>query len=150
MVKRTPKTLLGDPETLGERGRAVYDAMFDPNASATRQVLLFEICRSADRMEKMDRILRGDTLNWAHLTRDESIEFEQGEADEIRLVVKIDSLVGEARQQQQGYRLLISQFESATLGSGATTPQKPKEPVNDQLAKQREQRRAARRPDTAN
>jgi hypothetical protein len=67
---------------------------------AAGELLVGEACRVADRLERLDRLLRGDVGDWAQVI-------------DVRgtVVLVIDSALSEARQQQNALRQLF-----ATLG----------------------------------
>ena len=77
------------PEDLDERGAALWQDMGgsweqEPGA----RLLLHEACRLADRMEKLDRILRGDVDTWV------SIELPRDGSEDEPLRIKVDSALG--------------------------------------------------------
>jgi hypothetical protein len=54
------------PDGLAERGTALWiDVLAERELDAAGRVLLAEACRMADRLEQMDRLLRGDIATWA-------------------------------------------------------------------------------------
>lgn len=84
---------------LRERGQRLWDAHHEQIDGQRGLVLLEEACRIADRLDQLDRLLRGDAELWIHLTLDRS-----GEVYEIR----VDSALTEARQQAAVLRQLIA------------------------------------------
>lgn len=59
------------PTGLAAGGRALWRAVTDLHQlDPMQQVQLLEACRSKDRLDKLDGLLRGDTETWATLTHD--------------------------------------------------------------------------------
>lgn len=112
------------PEGLGPRGAALWEELAKLKLDAGRRVLAEEMCRVADRMETLDKILQGDGEVWAYLVTDLFTE---------ETSLKINGAVSEARAQQDNYRKML-----ATLYSGLDL--KAAEPVADPLAAMREAR----------
>jgi len=101
------------------------------------RLLLEEACRSADRLERLDEILRGDVDAWM------TLRLPRGESDD-ELVLHIDSALTEARQQQAGLKALLSAIAPVADDAGGV---KPSGDVLDELdeRRQREGRPAAPR-----
>lgn len=60
---------LRTPVGLDKGGRALWKAVTDLHElDAMQQVQLLEACRSKDRLDKLDDLLRGDVDTWATLT----------------------------------------------------------------------------------
>ena len=57
------------PTGLGAGGRALWKSITDdhPILDAGQQVTLLEACRSKDRLDKLDDVLRGDSDTWMTL-----------------------------------------------------------------------------------
>ncbi len=94
------------PDSLGVRGAALWDSM-EAGASDAALVLLGEACRLADRLDKLDAILRGDVDTWmylAHRTRTEDYE------------LKIDAAASEARQSANVLRQILLQVSKQSTG----------------------------------
>lgn len=59
------------PSGLESGGRALWRAIVkDHELDAVQQVQLLEACRSKDRLDKLDALLRGDVETWATLVHD--------------------------------------------------------------------------------
>jgi hypothetical protein len=119
------------PDGLAERGTSLWiDVLAERELDAAGQVLLAEACRMADRLEQMDRLLRGDIATWAEITDDYG-------ADGKRVTrVVLDDVLGEARQQAATYRQLIT-----TLKLGTAVERATERGSLDQLAARRRDRR---------
>jgi hypothetical protein len=86
--------------SLGPRGLRLWLSLSDRVDGERGLVLLEEACRTADRLDRLDSLLSGDTESWARIedTRD-------GMPSELI----IDSALSEARQQGAALlRLLTS------------------------------------------
>jgi len=97
------------------------------------RVLAEEACRIADRLEALDRILRGDEEAW--------LSFRALNEDGSIVRVVVTGVLAEARQQQTALKGLVSELRQS-IGKGAA-PEQPKEAGADDLAARREARRAA-------
>lgn len=59
------------PAGLGSGGKALWAAVTeDHDLDAVQRVQLEEACRAKDRLDKLDRLLRGDVETWASLVHD--------------------------------------------------------------------------------
>lgn len=84
---------------LGPRGTRLWDAYASAVDGQRGLVLLEEACRIADRLDRLDALLVGDTDVWfrlVHNTRTEDYE------------IKVDAALVEARQQASVLRQLIA------------------------------------------
>lgn len=124
----TPVTPDRDPsrhETRGQRLWRELTASGEP--SPARRVLMEEACRIADRLDRLDALLTGESDAWARFTVSD---------DGAEVTVTVDKALAEARQQQLALRAIVAelrqgQAEQPQQGGG----------ILDQLAA----RRAARR-----
>lgn len=66
------------PATLSSGGRDLWQKVTKdhPTLDATQLVQLEEACRSKDRLDKLDEVLRGDSDTWMRLARDLTAEDE--------------------------------------------------------------------------
>lgn len=88
---------------LRDRGRALWESLTAARSfDAAGELLAGEACRIADRLERLDRLLRGDAGDWSQIVE------VPGSGT---LVLVIDSALSEARQQQNALRQIF-----ATLG----------------------------------
>lgn len=63
------------PTGLSTGGRTLWKSITDAHdLNAIQQVTLLEACRSKDRLDKLDEILRGDVEVWATLVHDTRTE----------------------------------------------------------------------------
>lgn len=84
---------------LGPRGSRLWQAYSEVVDGQKGLVLLEEACRIADRLDRLDALLVGDTDVWfrlLHNTRTEDYE------------IKVDAALVEARQQAAVLRQLLS------------------------------------------
>jgi hypothetical protein len=94
------------PEGLAERGAALWAALVaDRSFSPSAGLLLAEACRIADRLERLDLLLRGEESVWARLVHDLR-------TDSYELV--IDGALSEARQQASTLRQIVATLEEMT------------------------------------
>jgi hypothetical protein len=82
---------------LGERGQRLYDA-YASRVDDAGLVLLEEAARIADRLDKLDALLRGEADVWCRLVHDLRTEDYE---------LRIDSALVEARQQAAVLRQLL-------------------------------------------
>lgn len=98
------------PSTLGEGGRALWNAIDDEHElDAMQRVQLEEACRAKDRLDRLDEILRGDVEVWAtviHNTRTEDYE------------LKIDSALSSANTTANLMKQLIAALRLADPETG--------------------------------
>jgi hypothetical protein len=111
------------PADLDDRGSQLWRDMGgsweqDPGA----RLLLHEVCRLADRMEKLDRILRGDVDTWV------KIELPRGDDDDQPLRLKVDGALAEARLHVTTLRQVLGQLRRVRP-TGRLLPGTPKEPT---------------------
>lgn len=119
------------PAGLGARGRRLWRELATPATPPAQRVLMEEACRIADRLERLDAILRGESDAWAR--------FKVGEdSDEVMVVV--DRVMSEARQQAVALRQLVAELRQAAGVSKPSGQQQQGGSLRDQLAA----RRAAR------
>jgi hypothetical protein len=122
------------PEGLAERGSALWEALhegltWDPAGA----LLVAEACRMADRLEKLDLLLRDDIGEWARVVEN----YDSGGKREINL--EIDDALAEARQQQNTLLQLLTK-----LGLGKSTAAVAKQgDALDEFARRRAARVAA-------
>ncbi|MFC6017225.1 hypothetical protein ACFP2T_13535 [Plantactinospora solaniradicis] len=122
-------TVTQDPVTvtapiLGVRGRRLW-RQFTADGSELRpaeQVLLEEACRLADRLDRLDAMLRGDEDAWAR--------FHSLNEDGSIVQVVINNLLSEARQQQSVLKQLLAELRQArSVGLGLPGVQPTPEPA---------------------
>lgn len=95
---------------LRPRGRQLYRDM-EAGRSPGQLALLLEACRTADRLEELNGLLLARRGQWARLRLPRRVgdllESADGDQLEVELIVSVDSLLAEARQQAIVYRQLI-------------------------------------------
>lgn len=115
---------------LGVRGRWLWRQMHEGDPPRPEhQVLIAEACRLADRLDRLDGLLRGDGETWAQL------QIPERDDGEVRLVV--NAALAEARQQALALKAIAAELRAARAGA---KPAGKEGGVLDQLAA----RRAAR------
>jgi hypothetical protein len=114
------------PDGLGVRGSALWDVLTSEKTwDAAGSVLLGEACRTVDRLEKLDQLLRREIGAWAEIVED----FDHGRR-EIHL--EIDDALAESRQQQGSLLQLLTK-----LGLGRSkSPAAAQEDPLDELVRQ--------------
>jgi len=91
--------------SLGPRGRRLWTALHKGVArDAATDVLIEEACRIADRLDQLDRLLRGDVDEW--------IRIELPSLDSVDLVMKVNPLLSEARQQAATLQRLVASLQT--------------------------------------
>lgn len=120
------------PYGLRTRGRRMWDQIVADTDPIEVVVLVEEICRLADRLDRLDAIVNGRDRAWLTLEIDD--------AGDVTVIV--DKVLTEARQQQTTLKALLSELRQAR--AGRTQPQGKQEASRrDELAKRREERRRA-------
>lgn len=88
------------PTGLSQRGKALWEELVSGrDVDAPTAVLVAEMCRCVDRLERLNGILRGKSKEWISLA-------EQIDGEDVSVVV--DAALAEARQQQLALRQLMS------------------------------------------
>lgn len=96
---------------LGPRGQRLWDDVTAGWAPPPLQAAnLMEACRIADRLEKLDRHLKGE--DW--------LRFWSRNDDGTRIEVIVDKLLSEAREQATAFRMITADLIKA---AGAVKPQ---------------------------
>lgn len=88
---------LSEPPGLGVKGRRLWAAWAE-RVDERGLVLLEEACRIADRLDKLDVLLRGDADVWCRLVH--NVRTEDYE-------LRVDSALVEARQQASTLRQIL-------------------------------------------
>ena len=105
---------------LGGRGRQLYRQVLEEHKElgGRQRVLLEEAARAADRLDTLDRLVRGDLFVWAHV--------ETGALGRRELVV--DKALGEVRQQQVILARLLGELRQS-LAPAESNPSAPAAPA---------------------
>ena len=115
---------------MGARGRRLWQEVTGDGAKLrpAERVLLEEACRAADRLDQLDRLLRGDDDAWVRLHS----------ANEDGSIVKVvlNNALAEARQQQVALKALVAELRTSQSGgaapkTGGTPPPAAKEEAGD-------------------
>lgn len=130
----SPPPGVDPPRGLGERGRRLWRQSKPAHLPPAQRLLLEEACRIADRLERLDAILRGDERDWMRFQPDIT-------GTVVRVVV--DSVLAESRQQALALKALVSELRQ---GAATAQPSKSEESGLDELARKREERLATRLP----
>ncbi|MFI6160380.1 hypothetical protein ACIA59_10570 [Micromonospora haikouensis] len=103
----------------GPRGRWMWQQVTGegPPLRPTERVTLAEACRTADRLDVLDRILRGDEDAWVRLHS----------ANEDGSIVKVvlNNALAEARQQQTTLARLLAELRQSRGGGVGKATAKP-------------------------
>ena len=102
----------GVPE-LAARGLRLWRdvAATGPELQPGERVLLEEACRTADRLDVLDRILRGDQESW--------MTFQALNEDGSMVRVVLNSVLAESRQQQVALKQLLAELRQSRSGPAA-------------------------------
>ncbi|HEY9415703.1 MAG TPA: hypothetical protein VIQ30_13150, partial [Pseudonocardia sp.] len=106
---------------LRARGRRLYDRLVGDDEPVEVVALVEEICRTADRLDRLDAIVNGRDRAWLTL-----------EVDDVgEVTVVVDKVLGEARQQQMAFKGLLGELRAMrgtsakSSGRGRTPAQTP-------------------------
>ncbi|HQV84144.1 MAG TPA: hypothetical protein PLX57_13670 [Ornithinibacter sp.] len=106
------------PSDLSSGGRALWVAISEAHElDAPQRVTLLEACRSKDRLDKLDEVLRGDGDTWMRLTED--IRAEDGTVYELRIT--------QALAQANATANLLKQLLASLRLPDASTGRKPQQ-----------------------
>lgn len=81
------------------RGQRLWDAHHEQVAGERGLVLLEEACRTVDRLDKLDALLKGDAAVWCRLVHNDRSDVYE---------VMVDGPLVEARQQANVLRQLVA------------------------------------------
>lgn len=115
----------------GWRGRKLWDELNDGTRGPGEIVLIEEACRISDRLEKLDRLLRGDDATWITLRPDD---------DAGTYAVVIDQALTQARMHATTLRGLVAELRQSA--NSAKAPAGQGGSILDQLAAKRAARLA--------
>lgn len=104
-----------EPVNRGPRAQRLWSDMDGENLEPPQRLLLEEICRIADRLDRLDAQIDGRE-SWLTLVQDD-------QSNEV--IVTVDNLLAEARQHATALRGLVSELRSAL----PKTPAKPAAPT---------------------
>jgi len=116
------------PAGLDVRGRGLWRALTtDQEWDPAGLLLVAEACRMADRLEKLDGLLRGDVSSWASIV----VSYEGGKRE---VYLEMDGALGEARQLQGSLLMLLTKLG---LGRSVETTEKGGDALDDLFAARR-------------
>lgn len=106
-------------EQLGARGRRLYREVLaeQPELGPRQRVVLEEAARTADRLERLDRLLRAEVGEFA------SVRFAEGRTELV-----VDRTLAEARAQQASLARLLGELRHS-LAPAESTPSVPAAPA---------------------
>jgi hypothetical protein len=110
------------------RGKRLWKEMRGDTLDPMRKLLLEEACRLADRLDRMDASLNGESAEWLHVQTDDGGE----------VTVVVDRALSEARQHATALKQIVAELRQSAAGGKPATGGG----VLDQLAAKRAQRRA--------
>jgi hypothetical protein len=104
---------MSTPEGLRPGGRALWSAITDDHElDAVQLAQLEEACRAKDRLDQLDRVLRGDVDCWTEIVTD---------SDGTPVSLRIDSALGKANETAN----LMKQLLAALRLPDAQTGKRP-------------------------
>ncbi len=108
---------------LGPRGGHLWEQLTNtvPPLKPAERVLAEEACRTADRLDVLDRILRGDEDVW--------MRFRSLNDDGSVVSVVVNNVLSEARQQQVALKALLAELRTSQAG-GPAKPVGGKQPAS--------------------
>lgn len=106
---------MDDPVSgLSERAASVYEALDSPDADAARRSLMLEAARTVARLDELDSIIAGKgVLELMRFRLHESWDDENDRT--VRVEVKFDNVLAEARQQAAALRQMVTALEAVRV-----------------------------------
>jgi TRAP-type C4-dicarboxylate transport system substrate-binding protein len=103
------------PRGLEARGQEFWDAVTaEHQLDASGYVLLGEIARTADTIERLSAALRSNSQEWVRLS-EEAEEISEGA---IRVQIVVNPILGEVRAQRLALRQLLAHLKLGTTEVG--------------------------------
>lgn len=111
---------IGPPAGWGEKIRA---DLAKPGDSPAITMLVRQAARCADRLEALDRVLRGDASSWLRLEAAALVDREGKVPARVTVELKVDAAVVEERQQSKLFASLIADIhrQRASMPPGPPT-----------------------------
>lgn len=100
------ESAFADPTDLGPGGRAMWDELLPKVETSDGQIILLEACRSKDRLDKLDAILRGDVGEWA------SVKFDHND-EPVELVIDKAATVAVSTQNMMKQLIAVLRLPDA-------------------------------------
>jgi hypothetical protein len=119
-----------DAVTLGPTGDRLWRELDGAKLTGGRRNLAIEACRIADRLDKLDRLLRGDAEDW--------LDFVDTRGNPNRQELVINAPLAESRQQATALKQIVAELRQ----SGGVGQSGQGGSILDQLAAKRAQRLA--------
>lgn len=103
------------PAGLGDRGLSIWEVL--KSGDKSRDALVVEAARAADRLNELDNIIQGKGVLELMQFRVLNREFDEDNADQlnINVEVKFQNVLSEARQQQLAFASLIEKIDKLSL-----------------------------------
>ncbi|MFB7798945.1 hypothetical protein [Isoptericola sp. NPDC056134] len=111
------------PEPKRGRGQKLWDEITEahPVLGPEQRVILEEACRCADRLDQLDDIIAGrGVLELLHFRS----MFEMDDEDERHIVMTVDGVLAEARQQQNVMKQLLVSLRLPDAATGQRPQQR--------------------------
>lgn len=88
------------PTGLGPGGKSLWQSITDAHdLEAPQLVQLEEACRAKDRLDRLDKVLRGDVATWSEIVTD---------SDGTPVSLRIDSVLGKANETANLMKQLLA------------------------------------------
>lgn len=127
------------PDGLKAAGSALWQALGQDVHTAAGRVAL-EACRSADRLDELDSVIQGrGVLELMQFRRVDKIGDGSPE-NPVVIEVKFDNVLGEARQQQNGIRQLLTTLDGMAGAKPSAPAAAPPASAVDEFTKRRRER----------
>lgn len=103
------------PAGLGERGLSIWEVL--KSGDKSRDALVIEAARTADRLDELDSIIQGKGVLELMQFRVLNREFDEDNEDQLNISVevKFQNVLSEARQQQLAFASLIEKIDKLSL-----------------------------------
>lgn len=103
---------------LGERGKALWESLGHESPATAEGAMALEAARLVDRLEELDSIIQGKgVLNLMRFRVADIFDDGEGEKN-VRVEVKFDAVLGEARQQQTVLKQLLASLRLPDAATG--------------------------------
>lgn len=114
---------------LDRRGRRLWGELAGKDKPGPAElVLIEEACRIADRLDRLDALVRGDADAWLRFSVSD---------DGTEVTVVIDKALSEARQQAVALKQLLAELRQSRGSSGAAASGSEVDPVDDLAARRK-------------